>query len=75
MPKDPNDEKNLILEIRADGGEEAALFAADLCRLYIRYSERRTWNTKLLSVNDTGIGGFGSYNIYSRRWCFWNVKI
>ena len=59
LPKNPNDEKNLILEIRAGtGGEEAALFAADLYRLYVRYSERKSWNTKLLSVNDTGIGGF-----------------
>jgi len=59
LPKNPNDEKNLILEIRAGtGGEEAALFAADLYRLYIRYSERKNWNTKVLSVNDTGIGGF-----------------
>mgnify|MGYP001350457527 CR=1 FL=1 len=59
LPKDPNDEKNLILEIRAGtGGDEAALFAADLYRLYIRYSERKNWQFKVLSLSDTGIGGF-----------------
>ncbi len=58
-PKDPNDSKNVIMEIRAGaGGEEAALFAANLFRLYARYAERHGWKTELLSVNETDIGGF-----------------
>ena len=59
LPKDPNDEKNILLEIRAGtGGEEAALFAADLFRMYSRYAELRRWKTEILSQNMTGIGGF-----------------
>jgi peptide chain release factor 1 len=59
LPKDPNDEKNIILEIRAGtGGEEAGLFAADLFRMYGRYAELRGWRTEILSMSDTGIGGF-----------------
>ena len=58
LPKDPNDEKNVILEVRAGtGGDEAALFGADLLRMYMRYAERRGWKTELLEMNDTGIGG------------------
>ena len=58
LPKDPNDEKNIILEIRAGtGGEEAALFAADLLRLYLKYAELRKWKTEILSRNITGKGG------------------
>ncbi len=58
LPTDPNDEKNVILEIRAGtGGEEAALFGADLLRMYTRYAERNRWKTELLEINDTGIGG------------------
>jgi peptide chain release factor 1 len=58
MPKDPNDEKNIIVEIRAGaGGEEAALFARDLYRMYSRYAERKGWTTELLSSHPTGIGG------------------
>ena len=58
LPKDPNDDKNLILEIRAGtGGDEAALFAADLYRIYIRYAERNNWTLKVLNSSDTGIGG------------------
>ena len=58
LPKDPNDEKNVILEIRAGtGGEEAALFGADLLRMYTRYAERNHWKTELMEVNDTGLGG------------------
>ena len=58
LPKDPNDEKNVILEIRAGtGGDEAALFGADLLRMYTRYAERNRWKTELLEINDTGIGG------------------
>ncbi len=59
MPKDPNDDKDVILEIRAGtGGEEAGLFAADLFRMYTRYAEGKGWNIEILSVNETGIGGF-----------------
>ncbi len=58
-PKDPNDEKNILLEIRAGtGGEEAALFAADLFRMYSRYAESRGWKMEILSQSMTGIGGF-----------------
>ncbi len=59
LPKDPNDEKNVILEIRAGaGGEEAALFAADLLRMYQRYAERQGWKCEILDANETGLGGF-----------------
>ena len=58
IPKDPNDEKNVIVEIRAGaGGEEAALFAADLLRMYTRYAERHGYKTEMLSYSDTGLGG------------------
>lgn len=58
LPKDPNDDKNVIVEIRAGtGGDEAALFGADLLRMYSRYAERRGWKTELMEVNETGIGG------------------
>jgi len=58
LPKDPNDEKNVILEIRAGtGGEEAALFGADLMRMYTMYAESRRWKVEMMEVNDTGIGG------------------
>ena len=58
LPKDPNDDKNVILEIRAGtGGEEAALFGADLLRMYTRYAERKGWKTELMEINDTGLGG------------------
>lgn len=59
LPKDPNDERNVILEVRpAAGGEEAALFAGDLFRMYARYAERRNWKIEVLSAQETGIGGF-----------------
>jgi peptide chain release factor 1 len=58
-PKDPNDDRNVILEIRAGtGGEEAALFVADLFRMYSRYAEMRRWKVEILDSNPTGIGGF-----------------
>lgn len=58
LPKDPNDDRNVILEVRAGtGGDEAALFGADLLRMYMRYAERRGWKTEILEMNDTGIGG------------------
>ncbi len=59
LPKDPRDERNVIIEIRAGtGGEEAALFAADLFRMYTRYAERKGWKVEVLSANETGLGGF-----------------
>jgi peptide chain release factor 1 len=59
IPKDPLDLKNIIMEIRAGtGGEEAALFAADLFRMYSRYAENNKWRIEILSSNSTGIGGF-----------------
>ena len=59
LPHDPNDDKNTIIEIRAGtGGDEAALFAADLYRMYSRYAERSGWKHELMNLNATGIGGF-----------------
>lgn len=59
LPRDPNDEKNVIVEVRAGtGGEEAALFAGDLLRMYTRYAERHGWKTEILDSNPTDIGGF-----------------
>ena len=74
LPTDPLDEKNTILEIRAGtGGEEAALFAADLYRMYARYAERNSWSTEILSSHETDNGGFKEiivmitgHKIYSR---------
>jgi peptide chain release factor 1 len=58
IPKDPNDDRNILLEIRAGtGGDEAALFAAELFRMYSRYAERRNWKVDVLSTNETGVGG------------------
>jgi peptide chain release factor 1 len=58
IPKDPNDEKNVLLEIRAGtGGDEAALFAGEIFRMYTRYAERQGWKVDLISVNRTGQGG------------------
>jgi peptide chain release factor 1 len=58
LPQDPNDEKNTILEIRGGtGGEEAALFAADLLRMYSRYAERRGWKVELMNVSEAAAGG------------------
>ncbi len=59
LPKDPNDEKNIFLEIRAGtGGDEAALFVADLFRMYSRYAESQRWKVEVMSSNPIGIGGF-----------------
>lgn len=59
LPKDPNDEKNTIVEIRAGtGGDEAALFAADLYRMYSRFGEVKGWRTEIMNSNETGMGGF-----------------
>lgn len=74
MPKDPDDEKNTILEIRAGtGGEEAALFVADLYRMYLKFAEQNKWRVETVNANSTGIGGFKEIvvsiegkNVYSR---------
>ena len=59
LPKDPRDEKNIFLEIRAGtGGEEAALFAADLFRMYAKYAEKKRWRVEVVNENPTGLGGF-----------------
>ena len=58
LPKDPRDEKNVILEIRAGtGGGEAALFAADLFKMYMKYAERKRWKVEMIDMNSTGLGG------------------
>jgi peptide chain release factor 1 len=74
VPKDPNDAKNVVLEIRAGtGGDEAALFASDLFRMYARYAERQGWKIEVLSLSETGSGGtkevialIEGKNVYSR---------
>ncbi len=74
MPKDPDDEKNTILEIRAGtGGDEAALFVADLYKMYLKFAEQNKWRVEVMSSNSTGIGGFKEIvisiegkNVYSR---------
>ena len=59
LPKDPNDDKNIILEIRAGaGGDEAALFAAELYRMYTNYADSQRWKVEIISLNENGIGGF-----------------
>ena len=59
LPKDPNDDRNIMLEIRAGaGGEEAALFAAELYRMYVHYAEARRWKVEMISLSESGLGGF-----------------
>ena len=59
LPKDPNDDKNVIVEIRGGaGGDEAALFAADLFRMYSKFAETNHWKVEVMSANENGIGGF-----------------
>src|SRR5216683_2796076 len=59
LPKDPNDDKNVFVEIRAGaGGDEAGLFAADLARMYTKYSERQKWKVEVMDSHPTGVGGF-----------------
>lgn len=59
LPKDPNDDKNIMVEIRAGaGGDESALFAAEVYRMYVHYAESKRWKTEMISVNENGIGGF-----------------
>jgi len=59
LPKDPNDDKNVIVEIRGGaGGDEAALFAAELYRMYVMYAERKRWKVDMMNINENGLGGF-----------------
>jgi peptide chain release factor 1 len=59
IPRDPNDDKNVIVEIKAgEGGEESALFAGDLLRMYLRYAERQGWKTEVLDANESDLGGY-----------------
>src|SRR6185369_10672719 len=59
LPRDPNDERNVFVEIRAGaGGDEAALFAADLARMYTKYAERQKWKVEVMDSHPTGVGGF-----------------
>ena len=68
VPKDPNDDRNVVLEIRAGtGGDEAALFAADLFRMYSRYAERRGWKVDAMSMSDTGRRPQGSHRLGRRQ--------
>ncbi len=63
LPKDANDDKNVVVEIRAGvGGDEAALFAGELYRMYQHYAEKKRWQTELISIDDTGIGGIKDVN-------------
>ena len=74
LPKDPNDDKNIIMEIHgAAGGDEGALFAADLYEMYSRYAERQNWNVEVIDENKTEIGGYKEIvlmitgnNVYSK---------
>src|SRR3979411_1458175 len=59
LPRDPNDDKNVFVEIRAGaGGDEAALFAAELARMYTKYAERQKWRVEVMDASATGVGGF-----------------
>lgn len=63
LPKDPNDDKNVIVEIRAGaGGDEAALFAAEMYRLYVKYAEKRRWKVEMMNADEIGIGGMKEVN-------------
>ncbi|MEW6048826.1 MAG: peptide chain release factor 1, partial [Bacillota bacterium] len=76
LPQDPNDDRSVIVEIRAGtGGEEAALFAGDLLKMYTRYAERRGWKTELISANPTELGGFKEVIIgVNGDWAFSRLK-
>jgi peptide chain release factor 1 len=70
LPRDPNDDKNVIVEIRGGvGGEESALFAADLYRMYAMYAEKRGYRVELLNYNDTELGGV------KRRWGVFEIQV
>src|SRR6185437_4291874 len=67
LPRDPNDAKDVILEVKAgEGGDESALFAGDLLRMYLRYAERRGWSTEVLDQEVTDLGGIKSATVAVR---------
>ena len=67
LPKDPNDDRNVFVEIRAGaGGDEAALFAADLMRMYTKYAETQRWKVELMDSSPTGVGGLNDVILSSR---------
>jgi peptide chain release factor 1 len=67
LPKDPNDDKDVILEVKAgEGGEESALFAGDLLRMYLRFAERQGWKTEMLDATDSDLGGYKDVTIAVR---------
>ena len=69
VPKDANDLKDVILEIKAgEGGEESALFAGDLLRMYLRYAERHGWRTEVLDAVDSDLGGYKDVTVAVRAW-------
>ena len=64
MPRDPDDDKDVILEVKAgEGGDESALFAGDLLRMYLRYAERRGWKTEVLDAQESDLGGFKDVSV------------
>ncbi|MGP4111989.1 peptide chain release factor 1 [Streptomyces sp. 4N509B] len=70
VPRDPNDDKDVILEIKAgEGGEESALFAGDLLRMYLRYAERHGWQTEIIDGNETGLGGYKDVSVAVKSRC------
>ena len=76
LPKDPNDDKNVIVEIRAGaGGDEAALFASEIYRMYVKFAESQNWKTEMLSLNENGIGGFKEVTFMITGRCLFQIKI
>ena len=64
VPRDPDDARDVILEIKAgEGGEESALFAGDLLRMYLRYAERRGWKTEVLEATESDLGGYKDVSV------------
>ena len=76
LPKDPNDDKNVIVEIRAGaGGDEAALFAAEIYRMYKNYADSKRWKTEFIDVNESGIGGFKEVSfLINGQGCYSRLK-
>ncbi|HBH03907.1 MAG TPA: peptide chain release factor 1 [Candidatus Rokubacteria bacterium] len=73
LPRDPNDEKNVFVEIRAGaGGDEAALFAADLARMYTKYAERQRWRVEVMDASATGVGGYKEIILFVQGRGAWN---
>src|SRR3712207_7412150 len=64
VPRDPNDDRDVILEIKAgEGGEESALFAGDLLRMYLRYAERHGWRTEVIEATESDLGGYKDVSV------------